>query len=259
MQFHWDRLGEMDDKTTCWIRCMQTWAGKGWGAFVLPRVGMEVVVSFVDGDLDRPLVTGCVYNGDNPGPYDQPTKKMVSTFKTNSYPGGNGYNELRFDDSKNAEEIWIHGEKDWNTVIENDLDRKVYHDETQLVSNNRSRTVGNCETVNVGVNRTKSVGSNETLNVGANRTRNVGANESLTIGADRSKTVVKNEESKIGEHRKVRVGLTQSLKAGVSIELKCGASRLLMEANGNVTLTGTKFSFKATDDVFVEGAHIFLN
>ena len=72
VQFHWDRVGEMNEKTTCWIRCMQTWSGNAWGAFVLPRVGMEVVVSFIDGDLDRPLVTGCVYHGDNAVPYPLP-------------------------------------------------------------------------------------------------------------------------------------------------------------------------------------------
>ncbi len=105
VQFHWDRVGQMDERTTCWIRCMQSWSGKGWGAWVLPRVGMEVVVSFIDGNLDRPLVTGCVYNGDNPNPYELPAKKMVSTFKTNSYPHGDGYNELRFDDTKHEEEI----------------------------------------------------------------------------------------------------------------------------------------------------------
>ncbi|MFK7988378.1 MAG: type VI secretion system Vgr family protein [Sandaracinaceae bacterium] len=260
VQFHWDRLGEMDEKTTCWIRCMQTWAGKGWGAFVLPRVGMEVVVSFVDGDLDRPLVTGCVYNGDNPGPYDQPSKKMISTFKTNSYPGGNGYNELRFDDSKGAEEIWIHGEKDWNTVIENDLDRKVFHDETQHVSNNRRRNVGVNETVTVGSNRSKTVGANETLNVGANRSRSVGANESLSIGANRTKNVLKDEKSVIGENQKVRVGLTQSVYAGEEILIKCGPSAYIkMTKDGKVEIGGREFLFKATEDVFVEGAHIFLN
>src|SRR5690606_17140049 len=121
-----------------------------------------VVVSFVDGDLDRPLVTGCVYNGDNPNPYEMPAKKMVSTFKSNSYPGGDGYNEFRFDDTKEEEEIWLHGEKDWNTVIENDLNRDVLHDETQNVSRNRTRTVGNDERIRVDNNRTKTVGANET-------------------------------------------------------------------------------------------------
>ncbi|MEQ9081089.1 MAG: type VI secretion system tip protein TssI/VgrG [Sandaracinaceae bacterium] len=259
VQFHWDRVGEMNEKTTCWIRCMQTWSGNAWGAFVLPRVGMEVVVSFIDGDLDRPLVTGCVYHGDNAVPYPLPEKKMVSTFKTNSYPGGDGYNELRFDDSKGEEEIWVHGEKDWNTVIENDLYRDVRHDETQNVVRNRTRTVGNDESVTVAKNRTKNVGVNETLNVGSNRSRSVGANESVMVGANRTAGVVEDEKTQIGKHRSVRVGLTHTLTAGVSLELRCGASRILMQSDGKISIEGTEFKFTASGDVFVAGSLIHLN
>ncbi|MCB9596884.1 MAG: type VI secretion system tip protein VgrG [Sandaracinaceae bacterium] len=259
VQFHWDRLGEMDDKTTCWIRCMQTWAGPGWGAFVLPRVGMEVVVSFIDGDVDRPLVTGCVYDGDRATPYELPAKKMVSTFKTNSYPGGDGYNELRFDDSKSEEEIWLHGEKDWNTVIEHDLTREVRHDEHQKVTRHRTRKVGSNETVTVGHNRSKTVGANEKLVVGASRTRMVGGDESVTIGANQSLAVVKDQTTKIGEHRSVKVGLTHELTAGVSLELRCGESRILMEADGKITVEGTELHFTATGEVFVKGSLIHLN
>jgi len=259
VQFHWDRKGEMNEKTTCWIRCMQSWAGRGWGAFVLPRVGMEVVVSFVDGDLDRPLVTGCVYNGDNANPYEMPAKKMISTFKSNSYPGGDGYNEFRFDDTKDQEEIWLHGEKDWNTVIENDLNRDVLHDETQNVTRNRTRTVGNDERVRVDNNRTKTVGANETLNVGANRTRMVGANETVTIGANRAVSVVAAETTNVGADRSVRVGLKHLLTAGVSLELRCGQSRILMEADGKIKIEGTEVRVTATGDVIVNGAFIRLN
>ncbi|MEZ4340320.1 MAG: type VI secretion system tip protein TssI/VgrG [Sandaracinaceae bacterium] len=259
VQFHWDRLGQMDDKTTCWIRCMQTWAGPSWGAFVLPRVGMEVVVSFIDGDVDQPLVTGCVYDGDRATPYELPAKKMVSTFKTNSYPGGDGYNELRFDDTKGAEEIWIHGEKDWNTVIEHDLTREVRHDEHQKVTRHRTRRVGVNEQVTVGSNRTKRVGANETLTVGASRTRMVGADESVTIGANQTLSVVKDQKTKIGEHRSVKVGLTHEITAGVSLELRCGASRILMEADGKITIEGTEFHFTSSGETFIQGSLIHLN
>ncbi|MGE0788170.1 MAG: type VI secretion system Vgr family protein [Sandaracinaceae bacterium] len=259
VQFHWDRLGELDDKTTCWIRCMQTWAGPGWGAFVLPRVGMEVVVSFIDGDVDRPLVTGCVYNGDRATPYELPAKKMVSTFKTNSYPGGDGYNELRFDDQKHEEEIWLHGEKDWNTVIEHDLTRTVRHDEHQTVGHNRTRNVGVNERVTVGSNRNKTVGANETLTVGANRTRMVGVDESVTIGQNQKLAVVKDQETKIGENRIVQVGLVHELTAGVTLELRCGASTIKMESSGKISITGTELHLNATGDVFVKGKLIHLN
>ncbi len=243
VQFHWDRLGRMDERTTCWMRCMQSWAGRGWGAWVLPRVGMEVVVSFIDGDLDRPLVTGCAFNGDNVTPYELPAKKMVSTFKTNSYPGGDGYNELRFDDSKNAEEIWMHGEKDWNTVIENDLDREVRHDERQRVLHDRTRSVGN----------------DETLSVVANRTRAVGMNETVAIGMNQSTAVVIDQSTKVGANRSIDVGLNQVLTAGESIELRCGKSRIYMNKEGVVVIEGTEFHFGASGPVRVIGSIIDLN
>ncbi len=259
VQFHWDRVGQMDERTTCWIRCMQSWSGKGWGAWVLPRVGMEVVVSFIDGNLDRPLVTGCVYNGDNPNPYELPAKKMVSTFKTNSYPHGDGYNELRFDDTKHAEEIWMHGEKDWNTVIEHDLTRDVRHDETQHVTHDRTRTVGHDEQVTVQHDRTKTVDKNETLVVGVNRSRMVGANETVAVGANQNLSVVANQETNVGSNRTVNVGIHHLLTAGETLELRCGSSRLLMEKDGKITIEGTEFHFGASGEVWVAGSIINLN
>lgn len=117
VKFHWDVEGEENEKSSCWIRVTQSWAGSQWGAFVIPRIGMEVVVSFIDGDPDRPLVIGCVYNGESLPPYDSndPTK---STFKTSSTKGNEGNNELRFDDKKDSEEIYIHAQKDMNIEIE---------------------------------------------------------------------------------------------------------------------------------------------
>ncbi|MGE0785001.1 MAG: type VI secretion system Vgr family protein [Sandaracinaceae bacterium] len=235
VQFPWDRRGRMDDHTTCWIRCMQSWSGHGFGAWILPRVGMEVVVSFIDGDLDRPFVTGCAFNGDNVTPYELPAKKMVSTFKTNSYPGGDGYNELRFDDTKSAEEIWMHGEKDWNTVIEHDLDREVRHDERQRVLHDRTRNVGN----------------NETLVVGANRLRMVGLNESVAV--------VVNQDTKVGANRTVDVGLNQVFTAGETFEIRCGKSRIFMNKDGVVVIEGTEFHFGASGPVRVIGEVIDLN
>lgn len=259
VQFHWDRLGQLDDRTTCWIRCMQSWSGNGWGAWVLPRVGMEVVVSFVDGDVDRPIVTGCVYNGDNHNPYQLPAKKMVSTFKTNSYPGGDGYNELRFDDTKGEEEIWMHGEKDWNTVIEHDLTREVRHDEVQTVTHDRTRSVGHDEHITVRNDRTAAVEANETLTVGANRRRSVAVNESIAIGASQKLAVVVDQTAKIGGNRQVDVGVDHLLTAGETLELRCGASRIVMDKAGKITIEGTEFRFTSSGEVWVVGKPINLN
>lgn len=118
IKFHWDVKGKKDDKSSCWVRVAQNWAGSGWGGLVTPRVGMEVVVSFLDGDPDRPLIIGCVYNADKMPPYVG-SKPTQSTFKTESSKGGGGFNELRFEDKKGSEEIYFHAEKDFNTDIIN--------------------------------------------------------------------------------------------------------------------------------------------
>lgn len=117
VHFHWDQRGTMDDKSSCWIRCAQLWAGNNWGGLWTPRIGMEVVVTFLDGDPDRPLITGCVYNGENASPYSksEPTK---STIKSNSTKGGGGDNEFRFEDKKGSEQIFLHAQKDWDSVVE---------------------------------------------------------------------------------------------------------------------------------------------
>lgn len=141
VKFHWDRLSPTDHSSSCWVRVAQMWGGSGWGTFFLPRIGMEVVVQFLDGNPDRPLVVGCVYNGNNPPPYPLPDKKTVSTIKSNSSIGGDGFNEIRFEDMKDAEEIYMHAQKD---LLEE-------------VLNNRTRSVGNNETVSVGGNRSVTV------------------------------------------------------------------------------------------------------
>jgi len=118
IQFHWDRRGKYDERSSCWARVSQTWAGNGWGTFFLPRVGQEVVVQFLEGDPDRPIVTGCVYNGINLPPYELPEHQTRSTIKTWSSPGGGGANELRFEDRKDQEEILVHAQRDLNIKVE---------------------------------------------------------------------------------------------------------------------------------------------
>jgi len=128
VQFHWDRLGKNDDKSSCWIRVSQMWAGAGWGALFLPRVGHEVVVTFLEGDPDRPLVVGSLYHGTNVPPYPLPAQKTKSTVLSNSSKGGEGWNELRFEDAKNSEEVFLRAQKDWNIVVKNDKTQKIGHD-----------------------------------------------------------------------------------------------------------------------------------
>jgi type VI secretion system secreted protein VgrG len=139
VKFHWDSRGTEDEKSSCWVRVAQSWAGGQWGGLVIPRVGMEVVVSFLDGDPDRPLVMGCVYNADNMPPYDS-TDPTKSTFKSSTTKGNDGNNELRFDDKKDSEEIYIHAQKDMNVDIENSRTETIIKGDDTLTIQKGSKT-----------------------------------------------------------------------------------------------------------------------
>ncbi|PKL95003.1 MAG: type VI secretion system tip protein VgrG, partial [Gammaproteobacteria bacterium HGW-Gammaproteobacteria-9] len=138
VQFHWDREGQADDKTSCWLRVSSSWAGDRYGGIAIPRVGMEVLVTFLEGDPDQPLVTGCLYHKEHQVPYDLPANKTRTVFKTLSSPGGGGYNELRIEDRKGAEQIYLHAQRDW------DADRK-----TEIRANDHL-TVGNTQHLKIG-------------------------------------------------------------------------------------------------------------
>mgnify|MGYP003592985949 CR=1 FL=1 len=165
VRFHWDRVSPFDDTASCWIRVAQRWAGPGWGALLLPRVGMEVLVEFLDGDPDRPLVTGCVYNGDNRPPYPLPDEKTKSTLKSDSSRGGGGFNELRFEDAKGHEEVFLHAQKNLNEVILHNMSTSVGHDQSLSVGNDRTKDIKGFETISVHKDRSTTIDGSETVHV----------------------------------------------------------------------------------------------
>jgi len=165
VRFHWDRVSPFDDTSSCWVRVAQRWAGPGWGAMILPRVGMEVLVEFVDGDPDRPIVIGCVYNGDNHPPYQLPDEKTKSTLKSDSSPGGGGFNELRFEDAKGREEIFLHAQKDLNEKVLHNMSTSVGADQTLSVGNDRTKTVTGFETQTVHKDRSTTIDGSENLHI----------------------------------------------------------------------------------------------
>src|SRR3989441_2894407 len=161
VQFHWDREGKKDENSSCWIRVAQPWAGPKWGSLFIPRIGWEVVVEFMDGDPDQPLVTGSVYHADNPPPYSLPGDKTKSTIMSNSSKGGGGSNELRFEDAKGSEEIYLHGQKDWNVVIEND--------ESDTIGGNPTVPVGKGDAVSLDRERPREDGKADGMNIEGKR------------------------------------------------------------------------------------------
>lgn len=141
VQFHWDREGEFDPGSSCWARVSQNWAGNKWGGIFIPRIGMEVLVHFIEGDPDQPIITGCVYNNDSMPPYTLPDEKTKSGIKSDSSLGGGGFNEWRFEDKKGSEQIFIHGEKDLDVRIKNDRRELIGHDRHLIVKNDKHEKI----------------------------------------------------------------------------------------------------------------------
>lgn len=224
VQFHWDREGNHDDRSSCWIRVSQAWAGPGWGALYLPRIGQEVVVEFLEGDPDRPIVTGAVYNGANPPPISLPAEKTRSTLKSSSSPGGNGSNELRFEDAAGSEEVYLHAQKDLDIVVENDKTQRVGGFEKLLVEKDRSRQVGGSQTLQVGKDDTTTVGGSQSLAVGANRTTTVGGSHLENIGASQTVMVGGALAVTVGMAAVETVALAKALSVGGAYAITVGGA-----------------------------------
>jgi type VI secretion system secreted protein VgrG len=238
VQFHWDREGARDEKSSCWVRVMQPWAGAGWGFVWIPRIGMEVVVQFLEGDPDRPLVTGCVYNGQNTPPYALPDEKTKSTIKSNSSPGGGGSNEIRFEDLAGAEEIYLHAQKDFNEVVEHDHTTRVKNHHTNTVDVNDTESVGGDQTLTVSGNRTKTVKKDEKTTVEQNRTEVVNIDETITVHGNRTEAVDGDESITIGGNRTATVGGDESTSVGGDQKQSVGGDRTASVDGDQTTTVG---------------------
>ncbi|MFZ6181319.1 type VI secretion system Vgr family protein [Nannocystis pusilla] len=241
VRFHWDRLSPADDTASCWIRVAQTWAGAGWGATFLPRIGMEVLVEFIDGDPDRPLVTGCVYNSTHGTPYPLPASKTRSAIKTESTPGGGGFNEISFEDAKGAEELFIHAQRDLKLVVLRDGGSNVGRDDAGSVGRDQNASVGNNRVASVGANETASVGANQTVSVGANQSISVGANQSISVGASQSTSIGADQSVTVQGSRTTTVtgSDTVSVTGERSLSVDGGLNETIT-SGASLTVTGTR-------------------
>ena len=252
VQFHWDREGEKNEKSSCWIRVSQGgWAGANWGGMHIPRIGHEVIVDFIEGDPDRPIITGKVYHGQNIPPYPLPAQKTKSTIKSRSTPGGgsDNFNEFRFEDKKGEEEIYLHGEKDWTIKIENDKNQTVDHDETLTVGNNRTKTVKKDETI-------KIVG-NENYKVELDRMETVIGNRHLTVKAELKEQVESNKHSAVKGNYNKKVDGTLSLQAD-GIQKKVKTAYVLDAGNEVHIKAGDKIVFEAGSEITIKSGANFI-
>ena len=253
VQFHWDRVGEEDENSSCWMRVAQAWAGKNWGANFIPRIGQEVLVSFLEGDPDQPLVTGSVYNAIQKHPYlgqglDGKHKHdpNVSGIKTNSTQGGSGYNELRFDDTAGAEQIFMHAQHNFDRRVKNDDMEFVGNDKHLHVVNNRVEKIDKNAYLEVVTDQHNTVtGKKSETIVGehhflvkADQNAEVKGKASLTVGGDLHEKVTANTAIDSGQAIHIKAGMTVVIEAGTQISLKVGGNFVDIGPAG-VTIVGT--------------------
>lgn len=283
VKFHWDRLHPADETASCWIRVSQGWAGQQYGVFFLPRIGQEVLIHFIEGDPDRPVIIGRVYNDYQQVPYKLPDNKTISTLKTHTV-GGSGYNELRFEDLHQREEIWVHGQRDWNIVIEELKEERIGHDKRLRVGQDHQISIGKSKTETVGMHEQSSIGMNRTQQVGRHEQRTIAGNRLQQIGVDDNLSVSGKHLSEIGGHEQLRVEnahevsikkssllktltgpLTLSTQdhlgfhAKTYIKLTCGEASLLLKADGSIYLIGKKVELKAGTQLNLKSGMIMLN
>ena len=267
VQFHWDRLGKKNEKSSCWVRVSHPWAGKNFGAIHIPRMGQEVVVDFLEGDPDQPLITGRVYNAEQMPPWELPANATQSGILSRSSKGGSAANAnaLRFEDKKGAEQVWLHAEKNQDIEVENDethwvghdRTKTIDHDETSHIKHDRTETVDNNETITVHANRTETVDKEETITIHGGRTEVVDKEESITIHGGRTEKVDKDENITIDGGRTETVaknesitingGRTETVAKDESITINGGRTETVAKNEG-ITINGGRTETVAKDE-----------
>lgn len=281
VQFIWDREGKHNENSSCFLRVVQSWAGNQWGSSFIPRIGHEVIVNFLDGDPDRPLVTGSVYNGWNKPVY---SSKTQSGIKTRSTKEGNAqnYNELRFEDKKGDEQILIHAEKNFDIEVENDQTLTVDNDRTKTVAHNEMASVGNDRSKSIGNDQSESIGRNNDIEVGNDHTESIGNNMTLSVGKTKSVDVGNDHMESVKNNMKIRVGKdlqesvggkytetvteayslqakTITMQAADQITLKTGSASIVMKSNGDITIAGATINVKGSGNVAIKGSKVTSN
>ena len=290
VQFHWDLEGRYNENSSCWVRPMQSWAGAGWGFQFLPRVGMEVLVMFIGGDVDRPMVVGSSYNAANTPPFPLPREKTKSGIRSQSTVGGHGYNELSFEDRKDREQIFVRAQRDLEEAVGHDHNTTVRHNQTIRVGGNQTSQVegaqfgvvggnrvdmvsGDCVASITGDNRTsversdtRRVRRDATAEVGSDDMTSVGGNQIISVAGEQHTvirgavdTLIGDEESSGGARTAVWGDYRTSSSADIvldgatSVTLKCGNSSIVLKED-EIVLASPKLRLWASEEVAVEGA-----
>lgn len=227
VQFHWDREGQVDSNSSCWIRVAQSWAGNKWGMVFIPRIGMEVIVHFIEGNPDQPIITGCVYNPQTMPPYTLPDEKTKSTLKSDSSKGGKGFNEFRIEDEKGKEQVFLHGEKNLDVRIKNDAMEFIKRDRHLIVEQHQLEKVTKDKQLKVGGDKNEKVDGSVSLNVGSDIDAKAGQKYALNAGRE--------------VH--IKSGMNLVLESGTTLTLKVGGNFININSGG----------------IFIKGTMVMLN
>ncbi|MEQ5778139.1 MULTISPECIES: type VI secretion system Vgr family protein [unclassified Thalassospira] len=255
--FPWDRYGEKNENSSCWIRVSQNWAGGAWGHMAIPRIGHEVIVDYLEGDPDQPIVTGRTYHATNRPPYGLPENKTRMTIKSQTHKG-EGYNEFRFEDEADREEVFMHAQKDHNTIIENNETHQIGNDRSKTVAHDQSESVGNDKTITVKNDHTENIGNDMTYSVGRNQQEKYGKDHIHTVGnihkqsiyADHLYETGRNYEGSVSGAYKLDVGKTITTNTGThtlmafeKFVIKGPGGKIVIDSSG-ITLEAAKINLK---------------
>ncbi|MGB2806548.1 MAG: type VI secretion system tip protein TssI/VgrG [Sedimentisphaerales bacterium] len=259
VKFHWDRYSKADGNSSCWIRVAQVWAGRNWGAIYTPRIGQEVIVDFLEGDPDQPIITGRVYNAQAMPPYDLPTNKTMSTLKSNSSKGGEGFNEIRFEDKKGEEQIFIHAEKNLDIRVKNDRFETIGNDRHLVVENEKFEQVKSHRNEFVEKNHLEEIGEDRNLTVKGKEAKEVGKSLSLTVKGDVTEVfkAKHSEETTSDYYLKAKNIVIEGMQ---NITLRVGTSHIAIESgsieiktSGQLKIEGTTTDVKGSAKTSIEG------
>jgi type VI secretion system secreted protein VgrG len=260
VQFYWDRLGKKNENSSCWIRASQPWAGGNWGAMWIPRIGQEVLVSFLEGDPDRPVITGRVYNANQMPPYTLPDYQTRSTFMSRSSKGGgsSNYNELRFEDLKGQEQIFMNAEMDMDLRVEKDSREFIGANRHLIVTTNQVEQIQTDKHLHVKGNHFEAVDGNMSLNVTGNQMESVTGNKSLAVTGNQSESVTGNLSLAVTGQQQ-DTSMSYAMKTDTTIHLNAGVSAVI-EAGVDLTLkVGSNFIDINPAGVFITGTMVFIN
>jgi type VI secretion system secreted protein VgrG len=237
VQFFWDREGKRDENSSCWIRVAQGWAGKQWGSIFTPRIGQEVVVDFLEGDPDRPIVVGSVYNADQMPPYGLPGEQNKSTIKSMSTKGGGGFNEFRFDDTKGSEQVFLHGEKDLEIRIKNDRKEWIGRDRHLMVGRDKFEKIGRDEHSSIARDSVAKIGRDHHVEVAGKEAIKVAGSHSMAVQGDVIEEFKSNHSCQVTQNIYLK-GMQVVIEASTGITLKVGSNFITIDPSG-VAVKGT--------------------